>query len=52
MLWQNQSASTSTQADEKPHQPAEPKTPVPDDYDVQLDKLMVSEGCPNCRDDD
>lgn len=52
MLWQNQPASTSSHVDEQPRQPAEPKAPEPDDYDQQLDKLMVSEGCPNCRDDD
>ena len=38
-------------SEEQPHR-HEPKAPEPDDYDTLLDKLMVSEGCPNVRDDD
>ena len=52
MLWQTEPSYPPVSVDEKASRPAELKTPEPDDYDRLLDSQMVSEGCPNYREDD
>jgi hypothetical protein len=52
MLWQIETPCSPVSLDEQLTPPCDPNIPETDAYDQTLDKLMVSEGCPNCRDDD
>lgn len=52
MLWQSEAERTSEALEEKPKRECQREAPETDNYDRLLDQRMVSEGCPNVRDDD